>query len=394
MHYQQRYFIPPERSYFLFGPRGTGKSTWLKHIYTQNVLWLDLLDPKLERELRAKPERLLELMRAQLELDRVVIDEVQRVPELLPLVHQCIENNPQICFVLTGSSSRKLKRVGTDLLAGRAVRRHFHPFMLSELEPCPSLETTLVQGLLPLVLDSQNPGDHLKSYVSMTMKEEVLAEGLVRNVAVFSRFLEQISFSHGEVLSLAEIARSCHVDRKTVESYLSILEDLLLAVRIPVFTKRAKRQLVAHPKLYFFDVGIFLSIRPSGPLDEPQNILGPSLEGLVLQHLLAWNDHSGHAHEISYWRTRNGNEVDFIVYGEQQFVAIEVKNTEVIRGKDLSGLNAFKTDFPMVEGLLLYRGNESFVRDGIWCYPVEIYLKNLKPKMALHPSQWPSVKTS
>ncbi|MFP3942217.1 MAG: ATP-binding protein, partial [Thermoanaerobaculia bacterium] len=250
MEFVPRLFDPPAGDYFLFGPRGTGKSTWLRRVY-EDALWLDLLSPDVERRLKARPERLREMVAGAGEGRVVVVDEVQRVPELLTVVHQLIEERPGVRFVLTGSSARKLKRTGIDLLAGRAVVRHLHPFLAGELGRDFDLDRALRQGLLPVVWDAEDPEDTLSAYAGLYVREEVQAEALVRDLGGFQRFLEAVSFSQASVLNLAEVARECQVHRKTVEGFLGVLEDLLLAFRLPVFTKRARRKVTAHPKLYF-----------------------------------------------------------------------------------------------------------------------------------------------
>ena len=201
-----------------------------------------------------------------------MIDEIQKVPELLTVVHRLIEEKRGHTFILTGSSARKLKRAGTDLLGGRALLRSMHPFLASELGERFRLEEALQQGLLPLVYSSLNPVDTLRSYAALYLREEVQMEGLVRNIGNFSRFLEAISFSHASLLNLSNVARECMVERKVVEGYTGILEDILLGFRLPVFTRRAKRGLAAHPKFYLFDTGVFRSLRPRGPLDMPEEI--------------------------------------------------------------------------------------------------------------------------
>ncbi|MCD4695741.1 MAG: DUF4143 domain-containing protein, partial [Bacteroidales bacterium] len=169
------------------------------------------------------------------------------------------------------------------------------------------------------------------------------------------------------------------VGRKTVESYISVLEDILLSYKLPVFTKRAKRQLISHPKFYFFDVGVYKVIRPSGPLDSPNEIDGIALENLVLQHLMAWNAYHGNGNKLYYWRTKAGVEVDFIIYGSDTLIAIEVKNAKNIRSNDLKGLKTFKNDYPEANCLFLYRGNEKLMKNGILCIPCNLFLKNLVP---------------
>jgi predicted AAA+ superfamily ATPase len=229
------------------------------------------------------------------------------------------------------------------------------------------------------VIDSLNPTETLGSYLSLYLQEEVQMEGLVRNIGAFSRFLESASFSHATVLNMSGISRECQVGSKTVEGYFSILEDLLLSFRIPVFTKRAKRHLSSHPKFYYFDAGVFRSIRPAGPVDTPQEIDGASLEGLVAQHLRAWSAYSNNDCRLFFWRTKSGNEVDFILYGKETFFAIEVKNAVHIHPKSLNGLKSFAEDYPEAKTCLLYRGKEWVMEKGILCIPCEDFLKKLVP---------------
>lgn len=375
----ERLFDPPGGSYFLFGPRGTGKSTWLRSTYPES-LWLDLLAPEVQRRYAARPERLRELVAGRPEAPIVVVDEVQRVPELLTVVHQLIEERADRRFVLTGSSARKLKRAGVDLLAGRAVVRALHPFIAAELGDAFELEAALTQGLLPLVWDADDPHDTLEAYVGLYVQQEVQSEGLVRNLGGFHRFLEAISFSHAAVLNLAEVARECEVSRTAVEGHLGILEDLLLAFRLPVFSRRARRRVTAHPKFYWADTGVFRALRPRGPLDRREEIAGAALEGLVAQHLRAWIDYSGSDATLSFWRTRAGSEVDFVLYGADVFTAIEVKHTERLRDADLRSLLSFGADYPEAELRLLYRGTERLEVRGIRCVPCEEFLRGLAPR--------------
>ena len=367
--------MPISSSFFLFGPRGTGKTTWLREHYP-NANVVDLLLEQQYRRYSARPERLLELIRGNPNSRTIVIDEVQRVPELLSLVHHQMEKDKSLQFIMTGSSSRKLKRTGVDLLAGRAILRKLYPFTALELGADFSLEKALNIGMLPLVLAGENPEETLSSYAALYLREEVQMEGMVRNIGNFSRFMEVMSFSHGQLLNLSEIARECEVGRKAAEGYIKILEDLLIAYQIPVFAKRAKRKTVKHNKFYYFDAGVFRDLRPRGPLDRPAEIDGQALEGLVLQHLLAWIEYSGEKSSVYFWRTQAGREVDFIVYGSSTFWAVEVKNTGKIRQRDLSGLKSFIMDYPEAEALLLYRGTEQLSVDGILCMPVDVFLKN------------------
>lgn len=241
-----------------------------------------MLSPDVRRQLLGHPERLEEWVAAGPENGTFVIDEVQRVPELLDVVHKLLEERPSLRFVLTGSSARKLKRTGgVDLLAGRAVQRFCHPFLASEMGRDFSLARALRWGMVPLVagLPDGDAEDVLRTYLDLYVQEEVASEGIVRNPGGFARFLEAASFAHGSVLSASAVARDCGVKRSTVDGYFAILEDMLLTARLPVFAKRAKRALVSHDKFYFFDCGVFRALRPKGPMDNPNELTEPVWKG-------------------------------------------------------------------------------------------------------------------
>jgi predicted AAA+ superfamily ATPase len=255
--------------------------------------------------------------------------------------------------------------------------------MAAELGASFAIDSALELGTIPLVVASEHPRDTLDAYITLYLREEVQAEGMVRNIGGFSRFLESMSFSHGAVLNTSEVARECQIGRKTVEGYISILVDLLLSFELRVFSRRAKRRITSHPKFYYFDTGVFRSLRPKGPLDSPEEIHGAALEGLVAQHLRAWIAYRGGGNELSFWRTKSGNEVDFIVYGEDGLSAIEVKNSSSIRPRDLNGLIAFRDDYPETQLVLLYRGRERLKRKGVVCIPCDEFLLQLKPARPL-----------
>lgn len=371
-----RFFKPEKQSFFLLGPRGTGKSTLIKDLYPGAVS-LDLLLPDVHRAYLARPERLRELVQAHKDKKTFVIDEVQKVPQLLDVVHSLLEEKRGRQFIMTGSSARKLKKTGTDLLAGRAVVKRMHPFTAAELGERFRLDTALQYGMIPVVRDSGNPSASLHAYIDLYIREEVQMEGLTRNIGAFARFLEAASFSHAAVINISNIARECGIERKTVEGYLSILEDLMLAFRLPVFTKRAQRAVAQHPKFFFYDAGIYQFLRPSGPLDRPEEKAGVALEGLVAQHLRAWLDYQYPDGRLYYWRTSAGSEVDFVVYGKDLFWAIEVKNAVTIHPQDLRPLKSFGEDYPEAKRMLLYRGKEKLKRDDILVQPCETFLLNL-----------------
>lgn len=382
MENKKRLIRDSRRSFFLFGPRGTGKTTWIAERFP-NAHRIDLLRSDERRALTARPERLFEIVDAHPGISDFVVDEVQRAPAVLDVVHKLIDERKDIRFVLTGSSARKLKRTGgVDLLGGRAVQRFCHPFMACELGADFSLQRALKVGMLPLVVGDSDAeaSDVLRTYLDLYLQEEITAEGAIRNLDAFARFLEVASFSHGSVLSASEIARESAVKRSTIDGYFAILRDMLVTERLPVFSKRAKRVLSAHEKFYFFDAGVFRTLRPKGPLDNPNELDGVCLEGLVFQHLKAWADYSEEEVSLYFWRTKSGIEVDFVLYGENGFFAFEIKNATNFSHSDLSGLREFKKDYPEAVTALLYRGRESIrTQDGIWCLPVESFLLELIP---------------
>ena len=377
-----RFLTLPRGSFFLFGPRGTGKTTWLRSVLP-GALVVDLLRPGEYRRLSARPERLAERVRSAPPGSDIVVDEIQRVPELLNVVHSLMQSGGGHRFVLTGSSARKLRRGGVNLLAGRAILRTMHPFMAGELGCSFDLEATLRLGAVPTVVDSDDPASALDAYASLYVEQEVRAEGLARDVGSFSRFLEAAAFSHAATLNVSEIARECETSRSTVAGYLELLEDLLLAFRLPVFTRRAKRRLVSHPRFFYFDCGVFRSLRPAGPLDRPAEIGGVALEGLVAQHLRAWLAYSDSDARLYYWRTRGGSEVDFVLYGTPGIWAFDVMNADRVRPADLRGLTAFGHEYPEAQRVLLYRGEYRLLRRGVLCLPVADFLRGLNPERGL-----------
>jgi len=333
------------------------------------------------RSLSAHPERLRNLIEGRPQVQQVVIDEVQKLPELLEIAHLLIEEKRDVQFIFTGSSARKLRRGGVNLLGGRATQKTLHPFMAAELGATFNLEEALHLGMLPVVRGGKEPDEILRAYNGLYLREEVQMEGMVRNIGNFARFLEAISFSQAAILNLANVARECQINRKTVEGYLEIVEDLLLAFRVHVFTRRAQRELAVHPKFFFFDTGVFRANRPSGPLDAPSEIDGVALESLVAQHLRSWCDYSDGNHHLYYWQTRSKLEVDFVVYGENGIYALEVKNSTRIRPEDLRGLKNFGDDYPESHRWLLYRGKERLQYENILCVPCDEFLLQLKPNV-------------
>jgi uncharacterized protein len=375
--YNRLFKLSPSKntSYFLFGPRGTGKTSWIKQAL-KKCLYLDLLDFSVYTPLAARPDR-LESMIAQNFLDIVVIDEVQRIPALLNEVHRLIENK-KIRFLLTGSSARNLRKKGVNSLAGRALTYTMHPLIAQEVGADFDLTFNLQYGLLPSVIKHTQPKKYLESYIQTYIREEVFQESLTRNIGAFNRFLEVASFSQGSLINYSEIARELSLNRLLVSDYFQILEDLLIAKRISAFNKRAKRKTISQQKFYFFDTGVYRILKPSGPLDTKEEIEEAALETLFFQSINALNDYLELGYQLYFWRTSSGTEVDFIAYGPRGLHAFEIKRSDYISPKHLKGLKSFKKDYPEAQLYLLYLGKTKETHDDITVLSLDEALKTLE----------------
>jgi len=371
--------LASRKSFFLFGPRGVGKTTWLKHHLPQ-ALFVNLLQAEFHTPLAADPGRLDALIPPDYD-DWIIIDEVQRLPTLLDEIQDLIEVR-RLNFILTGSSVRTLRRKGVNLLTGRALTCHMHPLTTAEQQDAFSLRDSLRFGHLPARFSEDDPAKYLKDYVQTYLWEEVMQENLTRNIGHFSRFLEVASFWQGETPNISNIAREAHIKRPVVENYFSILEDLLIATRLPVFARNAKRKLVSQRKFYFFDAGAFRAVRPLGVLDSEAELDGPALETLVLQELRALNDYRGYDYQIFFWRTRNNLEIDFILDGPHGLLAMEIKRSTHIQPKDTRALKEFKKDYPDAQCFIFYGGTATLYLDDITALPIERALKNLDQLLA------------
>ena len=366
--------LESRKSFFLFGPRGTGKTTWLKRHLPQ-ALFVNLLQSEFYNRLSANPGSLRELIPPG-HAGWIIIDEVQRIPALLNEVHDLIEAR-RLDFVLTGSSARTLRRRGVNLLAGRALTYRMHPLTVAEQQDAFNLRDSMQLGHLPARFSESDPGRYLKDYVQTYLREEVMQESLTRNIGHFSRFLEVASFSQGATINISGVAREAHIERSVAENYFSILEDLLIAVRLPVFSRKAKRKLISQKKFYFFDTGVFRAIRPVGPLDSHAEMDGPALETLVLQELRAINDYYEYGYQIFFWRTRNNLEVDFVLYGPRGLLAIEIKRSTQIQPRDTRALREFREDYPPAKCYVFFGGSTPLYMGDVVALPVERALRNL-----------------
>ena len=371
--YARMISYPKDSSFFLFGPRSTGKSTWVQNEFPSALL-IDLLKASAFTRLTAQPDR-LERMIPEGFSDWVIIDEIQKVPALLDEVHRLIEGRKHK-FILTGSSPRKLRRGGVNLLGGRALTLRMYPLTAAELKSDFDLKRALVHGFIPLAYTAEDPQDFLESYIQVYLQEEIAQEGLIRNIGSFTRFLESASFSQGSILNVSTVARDCAVPRKTVEGYFDILDDLQIGYRIPLFQKRARRKTQAHPKFYFFDAGLFRALKPLGPLEDDGGTIGPALETLVLQELIALSSYLRKRYQIHYWRSANNMEVDFILYGEKAFFAVEVTKASRVREDDTAGLKAFLSEYPKATAFLLYGGTDRYYEDKIHFTPVTEFFRD------------------
>ena len=364
-----RALSPPKGSFFLFGPRGTGKSTWLRGAFPQ-AHRIDLLDEGLYQSYLADASGFAGHLRALDPGSTVVVDEVQRLPALLNEVHRHIEDR-KLRFVLCGSSARKLKTAGTNLLAGRAVRRYLHPFVPEELGKDFNLDEALRFGTLPVVWTAPDRAEALAAYAQLYLKEEIQAEALVRNLPGFARFLPVAALFHAEVVNVAGMARDAGTARATVADYLEILEDTLLAFRLPAFEARLRVRERRHPKLYWADAGLPRAMkRQLGPPTAEER--GHLFEGWVASLLRAYRDYRGLFDDWGYWAAGKGSsvEVDFVLRQSGDLVAVEVRAGQKVFEADLRGLRAM-AELPGVRRrLVVFRGERrQKTADGIEILP-------------------------
>jgi predicted AAA+ superfamily ATPase len=332
-----RRLVPPERSFFLFGPRGTGKTTWLRERFA-SALWFDLVrDAELLRLIR-DPDAFRHAVEARPRGSWVVVDEVQRRPAILNDVQDLIaRHGSRYRYALTGSSARRLRREQANLLAGRVVNRRFFPLTAAELGRDFHLDDVLRWGTLPSVMSEPNERarmDLLDAYVSNYIAQEIRLEATVRHLDAFTRFLEVAALANGQVTNVTALARDAAVARPTVQGYFEALIDTLIGVWLPAWRPRARVKEVAHPKFYFFDPGVVRALagRSRDPLERAER--GPLLETYVLHELRAYQDHAGAGGDLSYWGTPPRGEVDFVWTRARRSVGIEVKAMTRWRSED------------------------------------------------------------
>lgn len=365
MNYISRIIDLPTQSFFLLGPRGTGKSTWLRQTLPE-AHWIDLLSEETYQGFLANPGLFAAELRPLGKDDWVVVDEIQRLPNLLNEVHRFIEGGgPR--FVLCGSSARKLRRAGVNLLAGRALQCSMHPFVPEELGGLFDLDVALENGLLPLVWNAPDPGEAVRAYVQTYLSQEIQAEALVRNLPGFARFLPISALLHGQNLNLSNVAREAGIARSTAEGYLQILEETLLGFRLPTYEAKLRVRERKQPKWYWCDPGIVRSMkRTAAPLHPEEK--GALFEGLVAQILRAYRDYHNPDFELYYWSPAESRsvEVDFLLSGKRGFVAIEVKSGNRFNEKWCRGLRAVRELPGLRRRLIVYPAGPALeTEDGI-----------------------------
>jgi predicted AAA+ superfamily ATPase len=368
--------LPPRQSAFLWGPRKTGKSTYLKERFPHSLVY-DFLQTDLFLEFSRQPSLLRERLLAKgndVLNYPVILDEVQKVPQILDEVHWLIENKG-LRFILCGSSARKLKRGKANLLGGRAWRYEMFPLVTAELENL-NLLRVLNRGMMPDHYLQESYKKALRAYTQDYLKEEVFDEGLTRNISAFSRFFDAMGYSHGELTNYSSVARECGVDSKTVKEYYQILVDTLLGTRIEPFKRRQNRQVIIRAaKFYLFDVGVVGAITKRHIEEEKGELFGKAFEHFILMEIAAHNSYNELDYEINFWRTKSGLEVDFVLGGGE--VAIEVKGTTHVKKRDLRPLTAFIEEYSPRKALVVCNEREERVHGRIRIIPYRKFLRDL-----------------
>lgn len=368
--------LPQGQSAFLWGPRKIGKTTFLRENFPDSLVY-DFLQTDLFMDFSKQPSLLRERL-AAVSAERlkhpIVLHEVQKVPMILDEVHWLIENRG-LSFILCGSSARKLKRGQANLLGGRAWRFEMFPLVSAELDNY-SLLDVLNKGLIPSHYLQKDPKRSLKAYVLDYLKEEVFAEGLVRNLPAFSRFFDSMTYSHGELTNFLNISRDCGIDSKTVKEYYQILVDTMMGVFIHPFKKRQIRQVITRsPKFYLFDTGVAGIVTKRVLSEEKGELFGKAFEHFILMELLAYRAYTEQEFEIEFWRTKTGMEVDFIL-GNGAY-AIEVKGKHQIAAKDLRPLKSFQEEFKPKEAIMVCNESAERISSGIRIIPYREFLDQL-----------------
>ncbi len=374
MEIQRELQIAPllkKKSFFLFGPRATGKTTLIRQQLAKKATIIDLLDSRYFLRLSSAPYELETIIAAN-PADIIVIDEIQRIPELLNEIHRLIETR-NLIFLLTGSSARKLRRGKANLLAGRVWDAKMFPLIYREI-PKFDLNRYLLYGGLPAVYLSDYPEEELDAYVNTYLKEEILAEGLIRRLPPFSRFLKAIALANGEMINFTKLANDCQVPPSTAREYVGLLEDTLIGFLLPAWAESRKRKAIKTGKFYFFDPGITHVLAGTETLDRNSDLYGKSFEQFICMELRAYLSYRRKRLPLTYWRSKNGHEVDFLI-GTR--TAIEVKASKKITKNDLKGLKYLKEEGVFQNLILVSQDPVSTRSEDILALPWQKFLTDL-----------------
>jgi uncharacterized protein len=369
-----------KESTFFWGARQTGKTTLLKQMFPDSIYIVFLINSEFLR-FSSNADLLREIVEANNSNKLVIIDEIQRLPELLNEVHWLIVNKGTQ-FILSGSSARKIIRAGVNLLGGRALRYELYPLVYSEIDNF-NLNKVLSWGSLPRHYLSEKPKKLLSAYIGSYLRDEIIAEAKLRNITAFTKFLESAAFSNGEIVNYTNIAADCGVSSVTIKEYFSILEDTLIGRFVPAYTKKAKKRIVSSPKFYYFDIGVANFLIKLNGVVEKTEAYGKSLEHLVYLEMYAYCKYNDLDYDISYWRTSAQTEVDFVVGNAE--IAIEVKATDNIQNKHLKGLKQFAEDYKPKRAIVVSTDKYYRKSDNIEMMHIEYFLKELwKNKIIKH----------
>jgi predicted AAA+ superfamily ATPase len=368
----KRKLAAPTESAFLFGPRGTGKSTWLAEVLPDAVTY-DLLDSALALRLAREPSLLAAELAAVDRRRWVVIDEIQKVPALLDEVHRQIEKQRRR-FVLSGSSARKLRRGGANLLAGRAVQLDMFPLVSAEVGTAPPLDR-LPYGMLPRAYDAAKPQKFLQAYVVTYLKEEVQAEALTRNIGGFARFLEVAAIYNAQITNTSNIARDAQIARQTVQGYFDVVVDTLLGSWLHAWKLKRATKLVAHPKFYFFDAGVARALAGRVAYPPTSEEMGSILETYLIHEVRAFLSYTGRAYPLFYFRTHDGVEIDLLFESARGMIALELKASRSWRGEFNKGFRRIQSELDSVRCIGVYAGDRRLKHDGVTVYPYAEFLE-------------------
>lgn len=374
MFERKQLFVDLENeSMFLWGARQTGKSTLLKSLYPHALVFDLLLSDVYEKFLK-NPSHLREVYLANpSEIKLIVIDEIQRIPNLLNEVHWLMSNH-QVQFILSGSSPRKILRNGTNLLGGRALRYELYPLISHEI-PEFDLLKALNNGLLPRHYLAAKPQKMIAAYIGNYLKDEIAAEAKIRNLQIFSKFLEAAAFSNGEMVNYTNIASDCGISSPTVKEYFQILEETLIGRFLPSYQKKPKRKVILAPKFYFFDIGIVNYLLKRGEIKTGSESFGQAFEHYIYHEIYTHSKYSGIEYDISYWRTTSQIEIDFVLGNNE--VAVEVKASDNISARHIKGLNEFAKEYEVKQLILVCNEKLPRLLNNVLILPWQIFIQKL-----------------